>query len=123
MEQYDYSVFLPQRDGFLATELEGLIEEEKIAKIFAKDREEMLNADICFALLDRRAPDEGACVEIGIAYASGKRCYGFKTGARSVELDMDLNPMISDCLNKLFYSTDGEAALESLKDYLSHNAL
>ena len=123
MEQYNYSVFLPRRDGLLATELEGLIEEEKIAKIFAKDREEMLNADICFALLDGRATDEGVCVEISIAYASGKRCYGFKTGARSVELDMDLNPMISGCLNKLFYSTDGEAALESLKDYPSHNAL
>lgn len=123
LESYDYTVFLPQRDGFLAPELEGLTEEEKTKKIFEKDRYEVLHADICFALLDGRAPDEGVCVELGLAYANEKRCYGFKTDARSVELDMDLNPMISGCLTKLFYNTDGEAALESLKDYLSHNQL
>lgn len=123
LEAHDYTVFLPQRDGFLASELEGLTEEEKTKKIFAKDRDELLSADICFALLDGRAPDEGVCVELGIAYAKGKRCYGFKTDARSVELDMDLNPMISGCLTKLFYNTDGEAALASLTDYLAHNRL
>ena len=98
-------------------------ESNKGKKIFEKDRYEVLHADICFALLDGRAPDEGVCVELGLAYANEKRCYGFKTDARSVELDMDLNPMISGCLTKLFYNTDGEAALESLKDYLSHNEL
>ena len=123
LESYDYTVFLPQRDGFLAPELEGLTEEEKTKKIFEKDCYEVLHADICFALLDGRAPDEGVCVELGLAYANEKRCYGFKTDARSVELDMDLNPMISGCLTKLFYNTNGEAALESLKDYLSHSQL
>ena len=123
LENYGYTVFLPQRDGFLATELEGLTEEEKTKKIFAKDREEVLRADVCFALLDGLAPDEGVCVELGIAYASGKRCYGFKTDARSVELDMDLNPMIYGCLTKLFYDTNGEAALTALTDYLSTHRL
>lgn len=123
LEQYEYTVFLPQRDGFLASELSGLTEEEKTKKIFEKDRDELLHADICFALLDGRAPDEGVCVELGIAYANQKRCYGFKTDARSIELDMDLNPMISGCLTKLFYSTDGDAALASLTDYLSQNQL
>ena len=123
LESHEYSVFLPQRDGFLASELAGLTEEEKTKKIFEKDREELLHADICFALLDGRTPDEGVCVELGIAYARGKRCYGFKTDARSVELDMDLNPMISGCLSKLFYNTNGEAALASLTDYLSDNRL
>ena len=123
LERYDYTVFLPQRDGFLASELEGLTEQEKTTKIFNKDREELLHADICFALLDGRTPDEGVCVELGIAYANAKRCYGFKTDARSVELDMDLNPMISGCLTKLFYNTNGEAALTSLTEYLSHNQL
>lgn len=26
-------------------------------------------------------PDEGVCVELGLAYANGKRCYGFKSDA------------------------------------------
>ena len=55
-------------------------------------------------VLDGRAPDEGACVELGIAYSNNVRCYGFKSDARSVELDLDLNPMITGCLTKLFYN-------------------
>ena len=75
LESYGYEVFLPQRDGFLAPELEGKTEEEKTEMIFRKDRDEVLKADILFMVLDGRVPDEGACVELGIAYANGKRCY------------------------------------------------
>ena len=74
LESYGYEVFLPQRDGFLAPELEGLSEKEKTDKIFAKDKEEVLKSDIVFVLFDGRVPDEGACVELGIAYANGKKC-------------------------------------------------
>lgn len=123
LESFGYEVFLPQRDGFLAPELEGRSEEEKTEMIFRKDRDEVLKADIIFVVLDGRVPDEGACVELGIAYASGKRCYGIKSDARSVELDMDLNPMISGCFSKLFYGLDGEELMKSLSDYLSENPL
>jgi len=123
LEDFGYEVFLPQRDGFLAPELEGKSEEEKTEMIFEKDRDEVLKADIIFVVLDGRVPDEGACVELGIAYASGKRCYGIKSDARSVELDMDLNPMISGCFSKLFYGLDGEELIKSLSDYLSENPL
>ena len=70
-----------------------------------------------------RVPDEGACVELGIAYASGKRCYGFKSDARSIELDMDLNPMISGCFIKTFYNLNGEELIKSLEEYLKDNEL
>ena len=30
-----------------------------------------------------------------MAYGIGKRCYGFKTDTHSVELGLDMNPMIS----------------------------
>ncbi|MCR5067834.1 MAG: nucleoside 2-deoxyribosyltransferase [Erysipelotrichaceae bacterium] len=70
LESYGYEVFLPQRDGFLAPELEGYTEEEKLKVIFEKDRDEVLKADIVFVLLDGRVPDEGACVELGMAYAA-----------------------------------------------------
>lgn len=123
LESYGYSVFLPQRDGFLAPELEGMTEDEKTTKIFNKDKEEVLKADIIFVILDGRVPDEGACVELGIAYANNKRCYGLKSDARSVEFGMDINPMITGCLNKLFYNLDGEALINDLKTYLNNNKL
>lgn len=123
LESFGYDVFLPQRDGFLASELEGRSEAEKTEMIFNKDRDEVLKADILFMVLDGRIPDEGACVELGIAYASGKRCYGIKSDARSVELDMDINPMISGCFDKIFYNLNGEELLASLKEYLKDNKL
>ena len=91
--------------------------------IFQKDRDEVLKADILFMVLDGRVPDEGACVELGIAYANGKRCYGIKGDARSVELDMDLNPMITGCFTKLFYNLDNEKLIKSLEAYLKDNDL
>ena len=123
LEKYGYEVFLPQRDGFLAPELEGKTEEEKTKMIFEKDRDEVLKADILFMMLDGRVPDEGACVELGIAYANGKRCYGFKSDSRSVELDMDMNPMITGCFTKLFYDLDGYELISSLEEYLQSNEL
>lgn len=123
LEEYGYQVFLPQRDGYLAPDLEGLSEEEKNTKIFNKDYEEVMKADIFFGLLDGRVPDEGLTVELGIAYANNKRCYGFKTDSRSIEIDLNLNPMISGCLTKLFYNLDGEDALNSLKEYLKTDQL
>ena len=91
--------------------------------IFQKDKDEVLKADILFMVLDGRIPDEGACVELGIAYACGKRCYGIKGDARSIELGMDLNPMIGGCFSKLFYNLDGEELIKSLEEYLKENQL
>lgn len=123
LERYGYEVFLPQRDGYLAPDLQNMTEEEKTKKIFDKDESEVLKADIVFMLLDGRAPDEGACVELGIGYATGKRCYGFKTDARSVEYGMDINPMITSCFVKLFYNLDGDALFTELEEYLKANPL
>lgn len=123
LESYGYEVFLPQRDGYLAPELAGKTEEEITEMIFTKDRDEVLKADILFMVLNGRVPDEGACVELGIAYASGKRCYGLKGDARSVELNMNLNPMISGCFVELFSNLDEEELLRSLEEYLENHTL
>ena len=123
LEDHGYQVFLPQRDGFLAPELEGKTEEEVTQMIFEKDLGEILKADIVIVLLDGRVPDEGACVELGIAYANNKRCYGIKTDSRSVEINLDLNPMITGCLTKLFEDLDGDSLIETLEQYLSENEL
>ena len=119
LEDHGYQVFLPQRDGYLAAELTGKTEEELTEMIFDK----VMKADICFVNLDGRAPDEGACVELGIAYANGKKCYAVKTDARSVEYGMDINPMITGCCTKVFKNLDGDKLIEELDQYLSENEL
>ncbi len=123
LEDYGYQVFLPQRDGIEAAQLEGKTEEELTEMIFGLDASEVKKADIIFMNIDGRVPDEGACVELGIAYANGKRCYGFKTDTHSVELGLDLNPMISGCMIKIFKNFDGNQLKEEMKQYLSKNAL
>ena len=123
LEDYGYKVFLPQRDGIEAAMLEGKTEEELIKMIFDLDAGQVKKADIVFMNIDGRAPDEGACVELGIAYGIGKRCYGFKTDAHSVEMKLDMNPMISGCMIKIFKNFDGDKMIEELRQYLSENKL
>ena len=123
LEEYGYEVFLPQRDGIEAAQLEGKSEEELVSMIFSLDSSEVKKADILFMNLDGRVPDEGACVELGIAFGSGKRCYGFKTDTRSIESGLDLNPMISGCMTKVFKNYDGEQLIKEIKEYLSENEL
>ena len=123
LERYGYDVFVPFRDGYEAAAFEGKSEEELVQMIFEKDVTEVKKADIVFFLLDGRAPDEGACVELGMAYAYGKRCYGFKTDTRTVEMSLDLNPMITGCMKKIFRNFDGDKAIASLEEYLSQNVL
>ena len=123
LEEYGYKVFLPQRDGIEAAQLEGKSEEELTSMIFDLDSSEVEKADILFMNLDGRVPDEGACVELGIAYGNGKRCYGFKTDTRSIETGLDLNPMISGCMIKIFKNNNGELLIKEIKEYLSENEL
>ena len=123
LEEYGYEVFLPQRDGVEAAQLEGKSEEELISMIFGLDSSEVKKADILFMNLDGRVPDEGACVELGIAFACGKRCYGFKTDTRAIELGLDINPMISGCMIKIFKNYDGAELIKEIKEYLSENEL
>ena len=123
LEDNGYEVFLPQRDGIEAAMLEGKSEKEKARLIFEKDVSEIMKADIVVMLLDGRVPDEGACVELGIGYANQKRCYGIKTDTRSIKIDLDLNPMISECFIRLFKDFDGDKLIEQLEQYLAENEL
>lgn len=122
-EDHGYEVFLPQRDGIKSTELEGKTEEEATEIIFKKDHEEVLKADILVINLDGMVPDEGACFELGLAYANGKPCYGLKTDWRSAQIDKDLNSMISGSLIEIFNGSDGDELIELLDEYLSENEL
>ena len=123
LEDFGYQVFLPQRDGIEAAKLEGKTEEELVKMIFALDAGEVRKADIVFMNIDGRVPDEGASVELGIAYGIGKRCYGFKTDTRAVEFGLEMNPMISGCMIKIFKNYDGDKLVEEIKQYLAKNKL
>jgi len=112
-----YQVFLPQRDGFEAARLQGLRGDDKAKKIFEKDISEVENADILFMVTDGYVPDDGACVELGYAYAKGKRCYALSTDGRSFMKDMTLNPLLTGCFLRIFKS------VEELKDFLKKNKL
>lgn len=102
-----FSTFLPQKDGY---ELSDLVKDsnpqEASTLIFNFDLEELKKSDILVFIMDGRVPDEGACVEVGIAYALGKECFGLKTDTRSFIHSQD-NPMIIGALkNRIAHSFD-----------------
>lgn len=123
LESFGYEVFLPQRDGILAAELENKTEKQKIELVFAKDTAAIKKSDALIFMLDGRVPDEGACVELGIAYAMGKRCYGISTDARALEDGLKINPLIAGCFKKMFFDSDFQRLMSQLSDYLSKNSL
>lgn len=123
LEKYGYSVFLPQRDGVIAAELAGMTPDEKVCTVFSRDCGELKKSDILIFVVDGRVPDEGACVELGMAYSLKKRCYGIRSDARSLEEDMPINPMIMGCFSKLFDNPNEDGLLSDIENYLKENKL
>jgi nucleoside 2-deoxyribosyltransferase len=108
LQSMGFDTFLPQRDGYEKsqcidkTESEDGVSKKEIlvkldASIFSKDTQEIRNCDILLIILDGRVPDEGACVELGFAFALNKKCIGIKTDSRTLLAGQD-NPMIMGCL-------------------------
>ncbi|WP_440950633.1 nucleoside 2-deoxyribosyltransferase [Methanosphaerula subterraneus] len=99
LERRGYATFLPQRDGKKLVELlqAGESKEDAMKTIFSLDVEEIRRSDILLIILDGRVPDEGACVELGIAYALNKTCIGLKTGPRHLMDNLD-NPLITGAI-------------------------
>jgi len=95
LQNLGIETFLPQRDGYLLANLiaQKYNKQEAVDIIFLKDIEEIKNCDVVLFILDGRVPDEGACVEVGLAYAYDKECIGFKSDSRSLVGDMD-NPLL-----------------------------
>ena len=89
-----FDVFLPQENSEV-TEIPDTDEKRRrlLTGFFAKDIEAIDSSDILLIILDGRVPDEGACFELGYAYARGKICVGLKTDSRVSEMGMD-NAMI-----------------------------
>jgi len=104
LENYGFEAYLPQRDGGLFYELrkEGLSETEVKDKIFYDDFKAILACDIILCLLDGRVPDEGMCIELGMAYALKKICIGYKTDYRNQD-KYGNNIMIDGALSLVFH--------------------
>jgi nucleoside 2-deoxyribosyltransferase len=96
-------VFLPQRDGELIPDLirRGLDHVEAYRVVFDRDISALNACDAVVINLDGRAVDEGAAFELGVAYALGKPCVGYRTDVR-VLLPWGLNPMITVPLAEIF---------------------
>lgn len=122
IEALGFSVFLPQRDGIEPraapfTEMSG---EDTARAIFELDRDEVIAADILLFLLDGRVPDEGACVELGMAYMHqrlaqpDKQLIGLMTDNRVAFSEFPLNPMLAAPLERVF--KDAESLLAYLAE-------
>ncbi len=100
LKNLGYKTFLPQRDGYKLADL--LSRDIHISTamdiIFKRDLDEIRNSDIIIFIMDGRVPDEGACFEIGYAYALGKECIGIKTDSRALMHNLD-NPLIVGALD------------------------
>jgi len=126
LEEREFTVFLPQRDGVELgkppyDEMSG---DELCRAIFALDRDKVLEADILLFVLDGRVPDEGACVELGIAYGQThllqreKLLIGLQTDMRTAYAftGTKLNALIHGALDTVADNeTDLLAALEEYR--------
>ena len=126
LEQAGFTVFLPQREG-LELKATPMPPKEWEKAIFELDRDWVYKADILLFLLDGRVPDEGAALELGLAYAQKhllghkKLLVGFSTDRRGFSQGHHLNAMLAGALEEVF--TDFKELLEYLKQYRSSGGL
>lgn len=100
VQSLDIKTYLPQRDGGESIRMirEGQPPERVRRRLFDLDVSEVRACDLFVCILDGRVPDEGTCVELGMAYILGKACIGYQTDSRRFALDYN-NLMIENALN------------------------
>lgn len=129
LEAEGFTVFLPQRDGVEKNKppYNSMRSDELRRTLFHLDKQQIFACDIFIFLLDGRVPDEGACVELGMAYCqrelqgSKKVLLGLHTDSRAAFLGSKLNPMIGVPLD--FIAPDEETLLHVLQQYCATGML
>ena len=129
LEMSDFRVFLPQRDGVEKDKppYDTMTKEERRRALFHLDKTQILACDIFLFILDGRVPDEGACVELGIAYCqkeltqAQRLLIDFQTDSRAAFLGSKLNPMIHVPLDCIL--SDEATLLSVLKYYKEQSTL
>lgn len=99
VEALGFEAYLPQEQGGILAERphEDAERTAARARTFAADLQALRECEVVICLLDGRVPDEGTCVELGIAWGLGKTCVGLKTDWR-VHDPGGLNLMVEVCL-------------------------
>ncbi|HKO24429.1 MAG TPA: nucleoside 2-deoxyribosyltransferase [Chloroflexota bacterium] len=121
IEALGYRVFLPQRDGVERGRslYDAMSPDERRRLRFALDKANVLACDVFLFVLDGRVPDEGACVELGIAYCQKelrqptKLLLGLQTDVRVAFPSGALNTMVGVPLERVVHTED--ALLELLQ--------
>jgi nucleoside 2-deoxyribosyltransferase len=128
LEERGFTVFLPQRDGAEGSKspYDKLTHDELRQAIFTLDRDKVLEADVFLFVLDGRVPDEGACVELGIAYGQkhllqrDKLLIGLQTDSRATFLGAKLNAIVHTPLDHVAENeNDLIAAIEEYRRDMS----
>lgn len=103
-----YSTWFPQEDVGLLTDFienDGMTLEEARSHIFNLNIRAVQGCDLVVFCLDGRVPDEGACIEAGIAWGMNKRIIALKTDFRDGEPGGN-NIMIDGIVAELAGSVD-----------------
>jgi hypothetical protein len=114
LESLGFNVFFPQRDGVESNKppFDKMTPDERRATRFETDCDQILNSDIFLFVLDGRVPDEGACVELGMAYTGKTRMnlpgsiIGFHSDIRASFIGAKLNPMVRMCFDDIAENED-----------------
>ena len=125
LERADYKVFLPQRDGVERDQppYDRMTADERRRAMFELDKRKIFESDVFLFVLDGRVPDEGACVELGLAHAhkelrgTRKLLAGLQTDSRAAFVGSKLNPMLRVPLERVVEAED--ELLKVLEDYRS----
>jgi nucleoside 2-deoxyribosyltransferase len=123
LEEAGFRVFLPQRDGVERSKppYDQMTRKERRQAMFDLDKAKIFEADVFLFVLDGRVPDEGACVELGIAFCQkelGRRdklLVGLRTDVRAAFPDSALNPMVRVPLE--YIAEDEGTLLQILQTY------
>jgi nucleoside 2-deoxyribosyltransferase len=93
LQDIGLDTYLPQRDSNESLP-PGDADLEIRRRIFEDDIAAIHECDLFIIILDGRVPDEGACMELGVAYTLGKPCFGLQTDSRYTERPGSNNLMI-----------------------------
>lgn len=101
------SVYLPQRDGKLMSEMiaNGVPIAMAMSRVFREDLDAIRKSDLVIAVLDGRTIDEGVAFELGVAFAQNNLCIGLQTDSRRLAV-WGNNPMIAEALETILMSVD-----------------
>lgn len=126
LEALDFRVFLPQRDGVERDKppYDAMAPEERRQAMFDLDESQIIASDGFLFVLDGRVPNEGTCVELGIAYCHKERqdgeklLVGLHTDSRAAFVCAKLNPMVRVPLD--YVADDEEMLLRALSEHWPH---